>query len=191
MATLNDSVNGIVPATGDFRKASVEQHRAKNRKVRYRNVNAALLGQPMNPFENYYGEKPDCKLWNDRNKFKMPNPNTRGGASCQCQDCRMWRHESNTRSKARAQRGWDRDTDDGPEDTYDQDNIYRDGVEGVLYSYDRPSGPSHGSQVLTQALDLAIDKMEKKQLDILIKNEYDIVGSEESASSEDEEYEFV
>ncbi|KAK6357860.1 hypothetical protein TWF730_007217 [Orbilia blumenaviensis] len=187
MASITDSVNSIVPSTADLRKASVEQHRAKNRKVRYRNVNVNLLNRPMEP--GAMGS--DCKRWNERNMFKMPNPDTFGGRCCQCQSCRSDRWVSNNRCKTRLQRGWYHDTVDNVDDSYDQDNVYRDGVDGVLYSYDRPTGPSHGSQVLSQALNIAIDKMERKQLDLLIKNEYDVVDSEESASSEDDEYEFV
>ncbi|KAK6501120.1 hypothetical protein TWF481_008968 [Arthrobotrys musiformis] len=183
MASITDSV---VPSTADLRKASVEQHRAKNRKVRYRNVNVNLLNQPINP----YTSNPNCKRWNERNMFKMPNPNTFGGHSCQCQSCRSDRWQSSNRSRARLQRANDHDSSDYVDDTFDQDNVYRDGVDGVLYSYDL-SGPSHGSQVLSQALNIAIDKMEKKQFELLIKNEYDIVDSEESASSEDDDYEFV
>ncbi|KAF3927548.1 hypothetical protein AA313_de0204120 [Arthrobotrys entomopaga] len=192
MATLTDSVNGVIPATADLRKDSVEQHRAKNRRMRYRNVNVNLLGQPISPV--WTENSPNCKRWNDRNKYKMPNPRTlAGGDTCQCPSCRSYRWESNTRSKARLQRDWGDDGTVGQSlyDSSEQDNVLRDGVDGVLYSYDRPTGPNHGSQILTQALDIAIDKMEKKQLDLLIKNEYDIVYSEESASSEDDEYEFV
>jgi len=190
MANMNDSVNGIVPATADFRKASIDQHRAKNRKMRYRNVNVALLGQPVNELQSMNGNS-NCKLWSDRNKFKMPNPNAQGGAFCQCSSCRNYRWEANSRSKARSQRYWDHDAADIIEDAIEQDNLYRDGVDGVLYSYDRPTGPSHGSQILTHALNMAIDKMETKQLEQLLKNEYDIVDSEESASSEDDDYEFI
>lgn len=123
--------------------------------------------------------------------FKMPNPNTFGGDSCQCQSCRSYRWESNNRRKTRLQRAWDHESVDSIDNSFDQDNVYRDGVDGVLYSYDLPSGPSHGSQVLSQALNIAIDKMERKQLELLIKNEYDVVDSEESASSEDDDYEFI
>ncbi|KAJ6262856.1 hypothetical protein Dda_1413 [Drechslerella dactyloides] len=192
MASLADSINSIVPATADLRKASVDQHRAKNRKMRYRNVNVNLLGQPI------YGHPPvpECQRWNDRNKFKMPDPNAQScGDNCRCPFCRGYRWESSSRSKARSARAaanWDNDNPLVDSlDASEQDNIFRDGVDGVLYSYDRPTGPSHGSQILAQALNVAIDKLEKKQLDILIKNEYDIVDSEESASSEDDEYEFV
>ncbi|EGX52270.1 hypothetical protein TWF173_009336 [Orbilia oligospora] len=187
MASIIDPVNSVISSTADLRKASVEQNRAKNRKVRYRNVNVNLLNQPIDPL----ARNPNCKRWNERNMFKMPNPNTFGGPSCQCQSCRSYRWESNNRCKTRLQRAWDHDPVDGLDDLLDQDNIYRDGVDGVLYSYDLPSGPSHGSQVLSQALNIAIDKMERKQLELLIKNEYDVVDSEESASSEDDDYEFV
>ncbi|EWC44766.1 hypothetical protein DRE_06544 [Drechslerella stenobrocha 248] len=180
----------VIPATADLRKASVEQHRAKNRKMRYRNVNVNLLGQPVEPV---ISSSVPCKLWTDRNKFKMPNPNSAGGSFCQCTSCRSLRWHSNSRSKARLQRAAAWDDPAGPHDldSSDYDNVYRDGVDGVLYSYDRPSGPNQGSQILTQALNIAIDKMETKQLDQLVKAEYDIIHSDESASSEDDEYEFV
>ena len=85
---------------------------------------------------------------------------------------------------------------------------------GVMYSFDAPRGPSHGSQILNVALAKAVAKFEEKETAKLVKNEYDIIDSEgESvgltpvksrrkgksaaktaefvAPEEDEDYEFV
>jgi len=75
----------------------------------------------------------------------------------------------------------------GVEDiSYFNEKLDRNAIEGVTYSYDKQTGPGHGSQILSQALGAAIDKMENKQLERLIKDEYDVVETDDSASSDDD-----
>lgn len=45
----------------------------------------------------------------------------------------------------------------------------------IMYSYDAPSGPSSGSDVLSHAVMAAVKRFENKQTETLIKNEYDLV----------------
>lgn len=84
---------------------------------------------------------------------------------------------------------------------------------GIMYSFDAPRGPSHGSQIFNVALAKAVKKFEEKETVKLVKNEYDIIDSEGESvgltpvkkgkgkakaepavvhdEEEDEEYEFV
>lgn len=48
----------------------------------------------------------------------------------------------------------------------------------ILYSYDNKSAPSHGSQVLNQALAKAVERFEVRETDNLIKNEYEVLDEE-------------
>ncbi|KAF2473087.1 uncharacterized protein BDR25DRAFT_128421 [Lindgomyces ingoldianus] len=72
----------------------------------------------------------------------------------------------------------------------------------ITYSYDAERGPSHGSQVLGQALAQAIERFEVHQTDKLIKEEYEVLDAGEVLSPaprprrhgvtpEDEDYEFI
>lgn len=45
----------------------------------------------------------------------------------------------------------------------------------VMYSYDHQSGPSTGSDVLSNAVMQAVKRFENKQTEQLVKNEYDLV----------------
>ncbi|KAH7139015.1 hypothetical protein B0J11DRAFT_32831 [Dendryphion nanum] len=73
----------------------------------------------------------------------------------------------------------------------------------ITYSYDAERGPSHGSQVLGQALAQALERFEVRQTDKLIKEEYEVLDAhgepiassskagKKKITSEDEDYEFV
>lgn len=45
----------------------------------------------------------------------------------------------------------------------------------VMYSYDAPSGPSTGSDILSNAVMQAVKRFENKQTEQLVKTEYDLV----------------
>lgn len=82
---------------------------------------------------------------------------------------------------------------------------------GIMYSFDAPRGPSHGSEILNVALAKAVEKFEEREMDKLVKDEYDIIDSEGESiglspvkngkgkakieslvvPDEDEDYEFV
>lgn len=49
---------------------------------------------------------------------------------------------------------------------------------GIMYSFDRPRGPSHGSEILNVALASAVKKFEEKETARLVRDEYDIIDSE-------------
>ncbi|KAF2712365.1 hypothetical protein K504DRAFT_464459 [Pleomassaria siparia CBS 279.74] len=72
----------------------------------------------------------------------------------------------------------------------------------ITYSYDAERGPSHGSQILGQALAQAIERFEVRQTDKLIKEEYEVLDFHEvtlpasravkkTVAAEDEDYEFI
>ena len=49
---------------------------------------------------------------------------------------------------------------------------------GVMYSFDAPRGPTHGSQIFNTALAKAVEKFEEKETAKLVKNEYELLDSE-------------
>ena len=67
---------------------------------------------------------------------------------------------------------------------------------GYTYSYDAPRGPGKGSQVLGIALAKAVEKFETKATEKLIKEEYEVVGSEKQEThagytADDDDFELV
>ena len=67
---------------------------------------------------------------------------------------------------------------------------------GYTYSYDAPQGPGKGSQVLGIALAKAVEKFETKVTEKLIKEEYEVVGSEKEETragytADDDDFELV
>lgn len=73
---------------------------------------------------------------------------------------------------------------DSEEDDQSYD-CYEDGMSGVAYSYDN-EGPARHLD-LSYAVTAAVEKFENKELETLIKNEYDIVEESET----DEEFEII
>ena len=74
-------------------------------------------------------------------------------------------------------RGW---TDKcSRDDSSDNDSIY-----GVTYSFDRPTGPTAGADTLSYMVTEAVKKFENKELATLIKNEYEIIDSNDSDSDD-------
>lgn len=49
---------------------------------------------------------------------------------------------------------------------------------GITYSFDAARGPGRGSQILGMALAKAVEKFETKQVEKLVKDEYEVVGKE-------------
>lgn len=74
--------------------------------------------------------------------------------------------------------------DDRWDDSSSSDN---DSLAGITYSYDRTTGPRAGTDTLSYAVTEAVKKFENKELATLIKNEYEVVDSEDS----DEEFELI
>ena len=48
----------------------------------------------------------------------------------------------------------------------------------IAYSFDAPRGPSQGSQLLSIALQQAVEKYEIKATEKLVKDEYEVVGND-------------
>lgn len=72
-------------------------------------------------------------------------------------------------------------------DHWDDSLSYDNDFAGITYSYDRTTGPRAGTDTLSYAVTEAVKKFENKELATLIKNEYEVVDSEDS----DEEFEFI
>ncbi|CAZ80108.1 unnamed protein product [Tuber melanosporum] len=178
--------------TADLRGPAVERQRGKERRIKYRNVNMALLGQPKTLFWPD-GTKP-APVWNDRNKFRMPQQDSR---SCHCHGCRSWRAREQNKKKAVEKLHWDDEictarqyplspSAEEREYLWDDSSSDSGSIEGVAYSFDRP-GPSTGTDTLSYAVTEAVKKFENKELATLIKNEYEVID----ASDSDEDFELV
>ena len=50
---------------------------------------------------------------------------------------------------------------------------------GIAYSFDAPRGPTAGGEILSMAINKAVERFENKETEKLIKNEYDVVAKEE------------
>ena len=66
----------------------------------------------------------------------------------------------------------------------------------IAYSFDAPCGPSQGSQLLSVALQKAVEKYEIKATEKLVKDEYEIVGKEKDEvhkgyTADEDDYELV
>lgn len=62
----------------------------------------------------------------------------------------------------------------------------------VMYSYDAPSGPTAGTDVLSNAVMQAVKRYENKQTEQLVKNEYNLVDGKEAEDADDEdEFEII
>jgi hypothetical protein len=76
----------------------------------------------------------------------------------------------------------------------------------ITYSFDAARGPSHGSQVLGDALAKAVERYENKETDKIVKSEYEVLDSDgepmvsktsgknaskRPVASDEDEYEFV
>lgn len=63
-----------------------------------------------------------------------------------------------------------------------------------MYSYDAPSGPAAGSNILSAALNKALVRFESAETEKLITREYDVIDhlkEEDLAGDEEEDYEMV
>lgn len=66
----------------------------------------------------------------------------------------------------------------------------------ILYSYDAPTGPSQGGQILSMALAKAVEKFETQETEKLVKNEYEVIAVEKEDTQEgyiadEDDYELV
>lgn len=116
---------------------------------------------------------------------------------CHCASCRPWNAKELGKKRAlrkayfndeicTARRSPLSPTSAGVDDRWDASASYNDSIAGIAYSFDC-TGPLAGADTLSYAVTEAVKKFENKELATLIKNEYEVVDSEDS----DEEFELI
>ena len=93
----------------------------------------------------------------------------------------------------------DKDTDTSSLDSSDETQSPIAGLApdaAYTYSYDAPTGPSKGSHILGQAVAKAVEKYETKEMERLVKDEYDVVESEKEeqalcTSNDEDDFEII
>jgi len=67
----------------------------------------------------------------------------------------------------------------------------------IAYSYDRPTGPSRGNDILSMAINKAVERYETKATEKLVRDEYDVVNDTDAAThaagyvADDDDFELV
>ncbi|MCJ1233753.1 hypothetical protein MMC14_001711 [Varicellaria rhodocarpa] len=54
---------------------------------------------------------------------------------------------------------------------------------GITYSYDAPRGPGQGSEILSLAINKAVERFETKVTEKLVKDEYEVVAHDKEAGN--------
>ena len=67
---------------------------------------------------------------------------------------------------------------------------------GIAYSFDAPRGPGKGSEILTMAINKAVERFETKVTEKLVKDEYEVVAKDAEPShggytADDDDFELV
>jgi len=67
---------------------------------------------------------------------------------------------------------------------------------GIAYSFDAPRGPGQGSEILTMAINKAVERFETKATEKLVKDEYEVVAKEAEPShtgyaADDDDFELI
>lgn len=197
---------GTASIMGDYtlRKDSGEIHHHRNHKAKYKNVDMRLFHQTRSMDQaSYCGIERNQTTWTNRALIKAAKPgchmkSTNGGSKLVVNTQKHWYNCCNPEIRKPLRGFYRGDVDDdieyarNGEDRCDYcDNFDKwDYPADTMFSFDRTTGPSRGSDILSQALNKAVVKFETKQFDKLVKDEYDIVSSDES-NSEDDEYEMV
>lgn len=175
----------------DCRSDAVPVRRQKEKKVRYRNVNAALIGTVR-------GGVPDRNqaVWTDKNKYKM---NDVHGPRASSKDTghylakkastlrRDWQSSDDYTLGARKSRKGPKKAKRAAMISSVHSELDDGSIPGVAYSFDEYSGPSHGADILATLVDQAEVKYENKVFDKLVKTEYEMI---ETTSEEDSDEEF-
>ena len=55
---------------------------------------------------------------------------------------------------------------------------------GITYSYDAARGPGHGSEILSLAINKAVERFETKVTEKLVKDEYEVVGKDNDTGND-------
>jgi len=173
------------PLSKDIRGDSVDRLRAKTRRVKYRRTNANLLGTPkgftLTPLSDYSGP-----IWNHRNAFKMNDvPSNRGRCSC-CWDYpihapahKILRNrriedyplQAGRKTAASSHRGACPKFRRDPNDVDDDDDY------GMSYSATLFQADVDTQCALADAVTMAVEKFETKELEGLVRNEYEVVAT--------------
>lgn len=180
----------VVLGLKDCRSDAVPVRREKEKKVRYRNVNAALIGTEREGVADR-----NQAFWTEKNKYKMndvhgPRTTSKETGHFLAKKASTLRRDWQTpddyslgagksRKGSKAMRAAmassvHSEADDGS-------------IPGVAYSFDEYSGPSYGTDILATLVDQAEVKYENKVFDTLVKTEYEMV---ETTSEEDSDEEF-
>ncbi|KAI5815556.1 hypothetical protein BZA77DRAFT_73862 [Pyronema omphalodes] len=187
-------------SVGDLRSHAVEQRREKEHRVKYRGVNAGLLGKPINAYITDQKIR-SSTTWTNANKYRMRELTPR---RCHCQNCKNSNAKGSSKRKAAISTAVDvvcsapgavrksprpvlnnADVDDYRDYESETSSVEDYGEDGFIYSYDHAS-PGH-EMALDFVVNQAVEKFETKELDRLVKNEYELVDE----SDADEEFEMI
>jgi len=93
------------------------------------------------------------------------------------------------------------DTDNNTSDSSAEEDVKEASIApipdaGITYSFDAPRGPGKGSEILTMAINKAVERFETKVTEKLVKDEYEVVGKEAEPShtgytADDDDFELV
>jgi len=174
----------------DCRSDAVPVRREKEKKTRYRNVNAALIGTPREGVAER-----NQVVWTEKNKYKM---NDMHGF----RNSRRDTEHHLAKKAATLRRDWQTSDDfvmgagkrlkgERSKRAITSSVDLDDGtVLGVAYSFDAYSGPSHGEGIFGTLVSQAEVKYENKVFDNLIRTEYEMVETTSEEES-DEEFELI
>ncbi|RPB23473.1 hypothetical protein L211DRAFT_270163 [Terfezia boudieri ATCC MYA-4762] len=180
----------VVLGLKDCRSDAVPVRREKEKKVRYRNVNAALIGTVREGVADR-----NQAVWTEKNKYKMndvhgPRTTSKEIGQLLAKKASTLRRDWQTSEDYSLRSGKSRKGSKAKRVAMISSihsEVDDDAIPGVAYSFDEYSGPSYGTDILATLVDQAEIKYENKVFDKLVKAEYEMV---ETTSEEDSDEEF-
>ena len=108
-------------------------------------------------------------------------------------------NQNSRKSQSRAAKRIDKDAFNSSESSASEESAAPAPDAGITYSFDAARGPSAGSNILSLAVNKAVERFENKVTEKLVKDEYDIVvpeddhivGRNAGYAADDEDFEFV
>ncbi|MCJ1281206.1 hypothetical protein MMC26_000524 [Xylographa opegraphella] len=92
-------------------------------------------------------------------------------------------------------------TDNNPSDSSAEEDVKEASAApvpdaGIAYSFDAPRGPGQGSEILTLAINKAVERFETKATEKLVKDEYEVVAKEAEPvhsgyAADDDDFELI